>query len=323
MNPLVRGGPFWTPITPPRGAFFHAESQSAGAIAVLLLDGAGWHSSPRLRLPDNIVLLPLPPYAPELNPVENVWQFLRGNLLSHRVWDTYEAILEACCHAWNQLIAAPERIAARWSAEVDATKTMLERAETRFHLRPKRIAADSAYGSGLMIGWLMQREIEPLVPLLDHEHQTNGFFTRVDFIFDADSNEFICPGGKHLRNTGLVRPDGTMPYHASTKDCRACSLKARCTKGEKRIVTRNLFEAEREQVRALMGTEAFERSAQERKKIEMRFAHLKRRLGFRRLRLRGITGASDEFLLMAIVQNLTRLVRFITRAPPTHSVCIT
>ncbi len=51
---------------------------SAGAIAVLVLDGAGWHSSPRLRLPDNIVLLPLPPYAPELNPVENVWEFLRG-----------------------------------------------------------------------------------------------------------------------------------------------------------------------------------------------------------------------------------------------------
>ncbi len=99
---------------------------SAGAIAVLVLDGAGWHSSPRLRLPDNIVLLPLPPYAPELNPVENVWEFLRGNLLSHRVWDTYEAIiLEACCHAWNQLIAAPERIAsitqrawAKWSGPV-------------------------------------------------------------------------------------------------------------------------------------------------------------------------------------------------------------
>ena len=72
---------------------------SAGAIALLVLDGAGWHSSPRLTVPDNIALLPLPPYAPELNPVENVWEFLRANLLSHRVWDTYEAILEACCDA--------------------------------------------------------------------------------------------------------------------------------------------------------------------------------------------------------------------------------
>src|SRR5690242_20693535 len=61
---------------------------SVGAIALLVLDGAGWHSSPQLKVPDNIVLLPLPPYAPELNPVENVWEFLRANFLSHRVWDT-------------------------------------------------------------------------------------------------------------------------------------------------------------------------------------------------------------------------------------------
>ena len=63
------------------------------------------------NVPDNIVLLPLPPYAPELNPVENVWEFLRGNCLSHRVWDSYEAILDACCDAWNKLMQTPERIA--------------------------------------------------------------------------------------------------------------------------------------------------------------------------------------------------------------------
>jgi hypothetical protein len=84
---------------------------SVGAIALLVLDGAGWHSSPRLNVPDNVVLLPLPPYAPELNPVENVWEFLRANLLSHRVWDTYEEILDACSIAWNKLMQAPERIA--------------------------------------------------------------------------------------------------------------------------------------------------------------------------------------------------------------------
>src|SRR3954465_12525721 len=77
----------------------------------LVLDGAGWHSSPQLKVPDNIVLVPLPPYSPELNPVENVWEFLRANFLSHRVWDTYEAILDACQNAWNKLIEMPERIA--------------------------------------------------------------------------------------------------------------------------------------------------------------------------------------------------------------------
>ena len=84
---------------------------SPGAHAVLVLDGAGWHSSPRLRVPDNVSLLPLPRYAPELNPVENVWEYLRQNWLSHRVWDSYEAIVAACCDAWNALMRSPERIA--------------------------------------------------------------------------------------------------------------------------------------------------------------------------------------------------------------------
>jgi len=84
---------------------------SVGAIALLVLDGAGWHSSPRLDVPDNIVLLPLPPYSPELNPIENVWEFLRANFLSHRVWDTYDEILDACSNAWNKLMEMPDRIA--------------------------------------------------------------------------------------------------------------------------------------------------------------------------------------------------------------------
>jgi hypothetical protein len=84
---------------------------SAGAIAVLVPDGAGWHNSPRLTVADNIVLLPLPPSSPELNPVENVWAFLRANFLSHRVWETDEAILEACRDAWNELMRMPERLA--------------------------------------------------------------------------------------------------------------------------------------------------------------------------------------------------------------------
>ena len=83
-----------------------------GAHAVLLLDRAGWHQQgKRLPVPDNISLLPLPAYSPELNPMENVWEFLRGTFLSHRVWDTYELILKACRDAWNKLMRMPERIA--------------------------------------------------------------------------------------------------------------------------------------------------------------------------------------------------------------------
>ena len=82
-----------------------------GAHAVLTIDGAGWHQTGgRLRVPDNITLLHLPPYSPELNPVENVWAYLRSNKLSNRVFDTYEDIVDACCDASNWLTDQPERI---------------------------------------------------------------------------------------------------------------------------------------------------------------------------------------------------------------------
>jgi len=78
-----------------------------GAHAVVVLDGAGWHAAADLAIPDNLTLLPLPPYSPELNPTENIWQYLRQNDLSLRVWDTYDEIVETCCAAWNKLTAAP------------------------------------------------------------------------------------------------------------------------------------------------------------------------------------------------------------------------
>jgi hypothetical protein len=81
-----------------------------GAHAVLMLDQAGWHGSAKLVIPANITLLPLPPRSPELNPVENVWQFLRDNWLSNRVFASYEDIVGHCCDAWNKLTDQPWRI---------------------------------------------------------------------------------------------------------------------------------------------------------------------------------------------------------------------
>jgi hypothetical protein len=81
------------------------------AHAVLVIDGAGWHQTgDKLRVPGNITLLQLPPYSPELNPVENIWAYLRSNKLSNRVFETYDAIVDACCTAWLWLTAQPERI---------------------------------------------------------------------------------------------------------------------------------------------------------------------------------------------------------------------
>jgi transposase len=87
-----------------------SQTVAPGAHAVVLLDQAGWHQSRRLVIPVNITLVPLPAKAPELNPVENVWQFLRENWLSNRVFATYEAILDHCCAAWNKLTDQPWRI---------------------------------------------------------------------------------------------------------------------------------------------------------------------------------------------------------------------
>ena len=82
-----------------------------GSRAVLLLDRAGWHQTGgKLRVPKNISLLHLPPYSPELNPAENIWQFLRQNHLSNRVFESYTDIVDACCAAWNALIEEPKRI---------------------------------------------------------------------------------------------------------------------------------------------------------------------------------------------------------------------
>jgi transposase len=80
------------------------------AHAVLMLDQAGWHTSKDLEIPANITLLPLPPRSPELNPVENVWQFMRENWLSNRVFKSYNDILDHCCDAWNKLADQPWRI---------------------------------------------------------------------------------------------------------------------------------------------------------------------------------------------------------------------
>jgi transposase len=87
-----------------------SQAVAKGAHAVVLLDQAGWHQSRRLVVPPNITLMPLPAKAPELNPVENVWQFMRENWLSNRIFTSYSNILDHCCDAWNRLIDQPWRI---------------------------------------------------------------------------------------------------------------------------------------------------------------------------------------------------------------------
>jgi putative transposase len=87
-----------------------SQAVAPGAHAVVLLDQAGWHTSTKLPVPNNVTLLPLPAKSPELNPVENTWKFMRDNWLSNHVFASHSDILDRCCHAWNKLVDQPWRI---------------------------------------------------------------------------------------------------------------------------------------------------------------------------------------------------------------------
>jgi transposase len=210
-------------------------------------------------------------------------------------------------------------------AEVGAAKTMIERTEERFGLKPERLAADTAYGAAPMLNWLVEdKGIAPHIPVFDRSKRDDGTFSRSDFHYDPIADVYHCPAGKNLTTTGTRVNDGTtLIYLARKRDCDDCKLRAQCCpKVPFRKVPRDIHEHARDIARSLAGTEGFETSRRERKKIEMRFAHLKRILKLGRLRLRGPRGAQDEFVLAAIAQNLRRLATLVARPPPAQALSI-
>jgi len=209
-------------------------------------------------------------------------------------------------------------------AEVGAAKTMIERTEERFDIKPKRLAADTAYGSGPNLNWLVKdKDIAPHIPVIDKSKREDGTFSREDFTFDKERNVYVCPAGKLLMTTGTVIDGETLRYLASTSDCRGCPLKVQCCpKAPFRTIPRSIYEEARDVARALAKTKAFEQSRRERKRVEMLFAHLKRILRLVRLRLRGPHGAQFEFTLAAVAQNLRRLAKLVVRPPPAVAVCV-
>jgi len=217
----------------------------------------------------------------------------------------------------NAVIVDVEATPARTYDEVAAARTMIERTEQRMGLKPQRLAADTAYGTGKFLGWLAGAGIAPQIPVWDKSTREDGTFSRSDFTFDRERNIYICPAGKVLKTTGSVGDDHMLRYLASKRDCDACPLKPQCCPRMLfRKVTRDINEDARDLARAMMGTPEFDRSRDQRKKVEMRFAHLKTHHRFERMRLRGLSGARDEFHLAAIVQNLKTLAIRIWRPPP-------
>ena len=204
-------------------------------------------------------------------------------------------------------------------AEVGASRTMIERTEACFGIKPTWLAADTAYGSAPNLDWLVnEKAIAPHIPVIDKSKRDDGTFSRDAFVYDKERDIYTCPAGRTLKTSGrLLNGGATLLYRASTHDCRSCPLKSKCCPlPPHRKISRDIHEQARDVARAIAKTEDYVQTRRDRKKVEMLFAHLKRILRLGRLRLRGPRGAQFEFTLAAIAQNLRRLGKLIARPPP-------
>jgi transposase len=212
----------------------------------------------------------------------------------------------------HAIIVDVEATTAIRQAEVLAAKRMIERSMDRFGLYPARLMGDSAYGSAEMLGWLVyEHGIEPHVTVFDKSARKDGTFSRDDFTYDHEHDVYYCPGGSALATTGTLVNDGTtMLYRALQNECAGCALKPKCCPNTPaRKVPRSIHEGARDMARQIAKSWEGGTSRRLRKRVEMLFAHLKRILKLDRLRLRGPTGARDEFLLAATAQNLRKLAK--------------
>src|SRR5918996_1538885 len=216
------------------------------------------------------------------------------------------------------IIVDVEATAAHRSEELESAKTMIERVEDRFDLKPNRLIGDTAYGTAPILAWLVQdKKIEPHIPVWDKTERQDGSLGRSAFTFDVERNRYTCPNGKYLQTTGQTTNADTVLYRSSTYDCQDCALKLQCCPNTpQRKIARSIHEAAREAARELANTDAYRQSRKDRKKVEVLFAHLKRVLKLDRLRLRGRTGARDEFLLAATAQNLRRMAKWVIPKAP-------
>jgi len=173
-------------------------------------------------------------------------------------------------------------------AEVGSTKTMLKRVKERFDLYPERLIADTAYGTGPLLGWLVDRKIAPHIPVFDKSGRNDGTWSRADFEWDAENDQYICPEGKEMKQFRRNYSDpnrgptgkGVAKYRCLKLTCQACPSKSRCCpNADFRSITREEHEDARQVARDIAKTRQYAISMRLRKKVEMLFAHLKRILG--------------------------------------------
>lgn len=228
------------------------------------------------------------------------------------------------------VIVDVEATPAHRTCEVDSTKVMIDRVEEKFDITPQRLIGDTAYGTASMLAWMVEEKaIEPHVPVWDRTNRTDGTFSASDFQWNGEDNEYRCPNNCSLRSewrsfskprSHITKAD-TIQYRARQADCAACSYKEQCCPNDTiRKVTRSIHETSRDVARRIALTPEYIVSRRLRKKVEVLFAHMKRILKVDRLRLRGMSGATDEFTLTAIAQNLRRMAKLLPQGPPLHGI---
>jgi transposase len=219
------------------------------------------------------------------------------------------------------IIMDVEATQAHRTQEVESTKTMVQRVEDRFDIKPSRLVGDTAYGTSPMLNWMVnEKHIAPHVRVWDKTQRKDETLSISEFLWNEEANEYSCPEGHPLKSSWRsfknprdhVTQEDTIIYRASQHDCGSCSRKTKCCPNTThRKIARSIHEGARDVARKIAQTDAFKQSGRQRKKVEMLFAHLKRILKLDRLRLRGLAGAQDEFILAATAQNLRRMAKWL------------
>jgi len=217
------------------------------------------------------------------------------------------------------VIVGVQATAARMSQETVAAQDMLPGLVQRQGREPESLAADTTYGNGEFLQWLLARGITPYRRTRDNARRKNNpGYGPERFIYLPESNRYRCPAGKFLNYVGLSVRNRAHAYIGSAKQCGSCSQKTQCTTGRYKYLATHIHEPARQRARELANTPEFAKAQRQRKKVEALFAELKNQIGPRRLRLRRMKFVREQFFLAAAAQNIKRLVRFLTQptTPP-------
>jgi Transposase DDE domain len=205
--------------------------------------------------------------------------------------------------------------AARLSHESAAARAMIERYRERYGYLPQTLTADNTYGNGEVLQWLDERGIAPYIRVKENPNGPSDLYGIEKFTYVPEENYYICPEGKPLKYVGINKRNHTHLYYSTVKRCRDCAQKSCCTRAKFRSLAIHTCEPARQHAYALAKTREFAISQRARRKVEALFAELKNQIGLRRLRLRRMRFVREQFYLAATVQNLKRLVRFLSCNP--------